>query len=366
MKNQVYYLLIIILFMFSVSMSAQKDFGNSVKGNITEKGTNKPIQGAEVYFSQTSYFALTDAAGNFEIKNIIPGNYFMVITYKDFVPLGSNLYIEKGNKYPVNGAMDPLPADVKTKMNAPKPSNFDSDYMKFERIFIGQTAYMGSCKVENPEVMNFNWKDAVIEGQSNGAIVFTHKKFGYRIHCNINNFYYDTKQLNRGLDYSLYFEEMKPKDEDELDDWQDYRKEAYVGSIHHFLWAFRNEKLKDEDYEVFTLRSLGPDAMMSDGMDAASNAENQFQNKILSFSEISLGDVDDNQKMFTINGFLKVVYKPRSYSKETSFVQVPSQGSLTLDREGFTDVDMPFNFYGKWSRGGISNMLPKEYRAKQK
>jgi len=353
-----------ILFLISGAAFAQKEFSNSIKGNITDKSTGKPLQGVEVYLSQTCYFCITDANGNYEIKNVVPGNHLLAIHCKNFIPQGSPIYIEKGNNYPLNAALDHLPADIKAKFEAPKPSDFESDYKKFERIFIGQTAYMGSCKTENPEAMDFTWNNAVIEGRSNGLVVFTHKKFGYRIHCAINNFYYDTKQLTRGIDYSMYFEEMKPKDEDELDSWKDYRKEAYLGSLNHFLWAFRNDLLKQEDYEVFSLRSLGPDLMMSDGMDAAANAESQFQNKIMSFKEIALGDIDDNQKMFTINGFLKVVYKPRSYNRTTSFLQVPSQGSLTLDKEGFIDVDMPFNFFGFWGKNGISNVLPKEYRAK--
>lgn len=353
-----------IAILLSTSLLAQKEYENSVNGKIVEHSTGKPIEGAVVFLSQSCYFAKTDAAGIFEIKNIIPGSYQFVAVAKNHEPIISTMYIEKGNKYPMDGGMVPFTSEKQALFNSQKGSNFESDYLKFERHFIGQTAYMGSCRVENPDAMHFTWSGDVIEGSSNGLIVYNHSKFGYKLYCVVFGFRYDTKQLTRGIDYALFFEEMKPKDEDELETWEDYRKEAFEGSLNHFLWAFRNDRLEKEDYEVYTLRSLGPAAMMSDGMDEASNADSQFQNRILKFEEVSLGQVDGTQMMFTINGFLKVVFKPRSYSRTTSFLQVRTQGTMTLDQEGFTDVDMPFTCFGYWGKNGISNMLPKEYRAK--
>jgi hypothetical protein len=355
----------IVLIIFSSISFAQKDFSNSIKGKVIDSKTNKPIAGAVFYLTRTGYYAIADNNGNYEIKNIIPGSYQPVVSAKNYVPKMSTMYVDKANNYTINGNLQPLPADIISGFNEPKKSDFNSDYMKFERIIIGQTPYMGSCKVENPEAMNFKWNGDVIEGSSNGPIIFVNTKFGYKLHCIINSFWYDTKQSTRGLDYTLYFEEMKAKDDDEQEDWQDYRKEAYIGSLYHFLWALRNEKLVDEDYEIFIMRSIGSEAMMSDGTEAASDASSQFQNKVLSFSEISLGVVDENQIMFSINGYMKVVHKPRSYNREVSFLQVPSQATMTLDKEGWTDIDMPFTCYGLWGRNGISNLLPKEYRAKQ-
>ncbi|MBA4317889.1 MAG: hypothetical protein C0412_05765 [Flavobacterium sp.] len=365
MRKVISFSIVVMFLFFTVKTFAEKEYGNGVKGIITDRVTNKPVAGAAFYLSQSCYFSITDANGSFEIKNIVPGNYQIVISAKNYAPFLSNMYINGGNTYPLNNSIEPLPADLVAKINSPKSSDYESDYKKFERIIIGNTPYMGSCRVENPEAMRFSWNKEILEGRSNGSLVFVHKKFGYKLHCTILNFAYDTKQLTRILDYSLYFEPMTPKDTDEKEDWDDYRKEAYNGSLNHFLWAFRNDLIKKEDYEVFSLSSLGPEAKMSDGMDGAAESGSQFQKKILAFMEISLGNIDENQIMFGIAGFLKVVYKPRSYSKETSFLFIPSQSTLLLDKEGWTDAEMPFASYGLWGRNGISNMLPKEYRAKR-
>lgn len=364
MKKIFCYIIIMFVFAQTGISLAQKDYNNSVKGIITDK-QNKPVAGAVCYLSQTCYYSTTDANGNFEIKNIVPGNYTLAVTVKNFLPVTSNMFIDKGNPYTFNCSLNVMPTDEQARFASAVPSGFDSDYMKFERVFIGTTPYMGSCKVENPEVMRFKWNEDVINGSSNGPIVFVHKKFGYKLHCVVNSFSYDTRQLGRTLDFTVYFESMKPKDDDEKEDWDDYRKEAYNGSINHFLWAFRQDELEKEEYEVFSLRTLGNEAFSSDGTDAASEAGNQFQNRIRHFSEISIGAIDENQIMFSITGFLKVVHKPRSYSKEISFLQVPSQSTMTLDKEGWTDLDMPFVCYGLWGKNGISNLLPKEYRAKK-
>lgn len=363
MKKIMYLNLVVMLLLSTTMTFAEKEYGNSVKGTITDRATNKPVAGATFYLSQSCYSSITDANGSYEIKNIVPGNYQIVICAKNYKPFLSNIYINGGNTYPLNNSLEPFPAAQQAIFNSPKSSDFESDYKKFERIFIGNTPYMGSCKVENPDAMQFSWNKDVLEGRSNGSLVFVHKKFGYRLHCTILNFAYDTKQLTRILNYALYFEPMKPEDEDEQEDWDDYRKEAYSGSLNHFLWAFRNDLLIKEDYEVFSLSIIGPEAKMSDGMDAAAESGSQFQKRILSFNELSLGILDENQTMFGIAGFLKVVHKPRSYSKETSFLFIPSQSTLSLDKEGWPDVDMPFASYGLWMRNGISNILPKEYRA---
>lgn len=365
MKREYSITITVLFFVILTGLTyGQKNYGNSIKGTVIDKMTNKPIEGCTFFLSQTGYFSVTDAKGNFEIKNIIPGSYTPVFSCKNYVTQMNNLYFNKDQEYVINGSLDPLPANELAWFNSPKSSDHSSDFDKFERIFIGDTPYRGSCKVENPDVMNFKRNEDILAGKSNGFLTFKHTKFGYKIHCVIIAFSYNTKQLTKGIDYSVYFEDMTPKDEDEKEDWEDYRKEAYIGSINHFLWTLRNDKLKDEDYELFAMRSLGPEAFSSDGMDDASNASTQFQNRIMSFKEMQMGDVDENQTMFTINGFLKVVHRPRSYSRETSFLQVPSQATMTLDKEGWTDIDMPFTYYGLWGRNGISNLLPKEYRIK--
>ncbi len=77
------YLLITIFCVTQASIFAQSKNGG-LKGTITEFGTGETLPGVNILVIGTSFGAATDIDGNYEIKNIRPGEYAIRITYIGF------------------------------------------------------------------------------------------------------------------------------------------------------------------------------------------------------------------------------------------------------------------------------------------
>jgi TonB-linked SusC/RagA family outer membrane protein len=89
-----------------VSSAAQQ--GGSVTGVITNKQTDQPISGAQVFLQNTRYGALTDQAGRFAILNVPTGTYNATAQFIGFAEARqANVVVRAGAATQVSFALEP-------------------------------------------------------------------------------------------------------------------------------------------------------------------------------------------------------------------------------------------------------------------
>jgi hypothetical protein len=122
----------------------------------------------------------------------------------------------------------------------------------FNAHFIGNSALSADCKLLNPDVVKFRYsrKNNSIRAFSREKLIFENKALGYKLLYLLTKFEYNLDE--RSFFYSGYpqFEEMRPKNADEKKRWDKKRKEAYQGSIMHFMRALYHNKLEQEGFEI--------------------------------------------------------------------------------------------------------------------
>ncbi|MCK4754303.1 MAG: carboxypeptidase-like regulatory domain-containing protein, partial [Calditrichia bacterium] len=69
--------LIIVLFLFITT----RLFASVIVGKISSSINGAPIIGANIYLENTSFGAVSNNKGEFEIKNVPPGEYTIIATY---------------------------------------------------------------------------------------------------------------------------------------------------------------------------------------------------------------------------------------------------------------------------------------------
>ncbi|MDW8302808.1 MAG: carboxypeptidase-like regulatory domain-containing protein, partial [Bacteroidia bacterium] len=77
--HKIYFVLLfstIILLLGLSSSQAQ----SAIRGTVVEYETNEPIAGAKVYIPGTPFSSITDNEGKYEIQDIPPGDYELVVT----------------------------------------------------------------------------------------------------------------------------------------------------------------------------------------------------------------------------------------------------------------------------------------------
>lgn len=68
-----------------------------LKGVVTQKNNHQPMPGASVYFSGTTTGTATNNKGEFQIKNLKPGDYDLVVSFSGFSRQNQKIAIEPGN-----------------------------------------------------------------------------------------------------------------------------------------------------------------------------------------------------------------------------------------------------------------------------
>lgn len=113
-------LLLICMFLLTGFAFAQNQ--GTVKGRITDLDlNNEPMLYANVQVKNTSWKTETNFHGNFEIKNIAPGDYTLVISYLGYDTVEVPIVVENNSVTEVYNGMETKKlsiADMSTENNA--------------------------------------------------------------------------------------------------------------------------------------------------------------------------------------------------------------------------------------------------------
>lgn len=95
--------LVAIMLLISVTFANAQ---NAVlKGVVTQKEKQQPMPGASVYFSGTTIGTATNNKGEYQIKNVKPGEYELVVSFSGFSRFKKKIAIKEGNNV-LNFAME--------------------------------------------------------------------------------------------------------------------------------------------------------------------------------------------------------------------------------------------------------------------
>ena len=85
-------LFILFLIFNSLLLSGQKN--TSVSGTVNDSKTINPIENAEIIIKETNKGTISDASGYFEINNIVPGKYNIVVKYLGYKDLNKKINLK--------------------------------------------------------------------------------------------------------------------------------------------------------------------------------------------------------------------------------------------------------------------------------
>ncbi|ARS40585.1 energy transducer TonB [Sphingobacteriaceae bacterium GW460-11-11-14-LB5] len=120
----------LLLILFSVlSLSAFAQTSSSISGTI--KDGKEVIVGATIQIKETKIGATTDQSGYYEIKNIQPGSYTIVVSYIGFIQESKNITVKQGQIVKIDFSLkkdqkqlNDVAVNGKTKTQEVKESGF--------------------------------------------------------------------------------------------------------------------------------------------------------------------------------------------------------------------------------------------------
>jgi hypothetical protein len=225
-----------------------------VSGIVKDGETGKPIAGASVFISNSSIGTIATVDGNYQL-HIPPGKYDIVFSAVGYQTrlisslLNDSLSIVK--LFPKVNELESVTVRTYDKNGWQNWGRF------FLENFIGTTQFSDDCKLLNHSVLRFyhDRSTGIISVIAKDVLVIENKSLGYNIRYQLEELTYNTKtRILQFIGYP-YFEEMEGNDRKKRR-WQSNRKEAYEGSLMHFMRAFFRNKIIEEGFEVHRLKKV--------------------------------------------------------------------------------------------------------------
>jgi len=319
-----------------------KNNGNGyfISGTVTDKN-GQPVAGATVFLGQTQKTTASDANGGFSIYNIPNGSYQLVVKMMGFNTWNDNIVINGANTAIKITLVEENRLLNEVSVTA-KPN--DSKYLEtFLRYFIGDSENSSQCKLTNPGVLRFSYKNNVLTASATDMLIIENRGLGYRIRYSLSAFTYDyIKRITYYAGFP-YFEELEGSNS-QKQQWLINRENTYQGSVMHFFRSIVNNNLTGQDFATY------------DGTGITGIGRSDFA--------VALGSL---WPMHPIGDGIVYVKPQKSilvdFEKATEGISkiTPEADSVIIDANGgFTSTSLLFSGY--WAGKAIAEMLPLDYQ----
>lgn len=227
-----------------------------LQGNVVSN-TNEPLEGASVYFNNTTIGTITNSEGNFELK-AKEGSYTLVVSYLGYKT--KQLQITSKNTLQKTTIKleeeDNLLNEVVIKKIV-YDDTWKYNLSRFKQAFLGRTKLASECKIINEKdiYFDYNHKTNTFKTFCKHPLQIKHLGLGYKITYDLADF---TLQNNQ-LFFSGYakYENLKSSVKNK---WKKNRLEAFNGSQMHFLRSLLSQNLKEDGFVINQFkRVLNPD-----------------------------------------------------------------------------------------------------------
>lgn len=360
-----------------------------VQGIVIDSETKKPLAGASVFISNTSVGTVASADGSYELR-IPPGTYEIVFSAVGYqTKVFSSSLIDSLNEVNLLPKIKELEDVVVKTYDKNGWQNWGQFFLEY---FIGRTQFSDDCKLNNHSVLRFYFDKTagIITITAKDVLNISNEALGYNIKYQLEQFTYDTRtKILRFEGYPL-FEQMQGPGR-KMRKWERNRKEAYEGSLMHFMRALYQNKLKEAGFEVHKLkkiRNLEKDRIRKIiRIGKAADSSKYYDNILSQPDEFDVmnaatltGDsiayaVDSFTVGLSFNDYLDVTYtKKNAHPKYLSiFSKAPKEMTSQLTMVGYDEVLIQYTGsylpaqallalgYWSWSEK-IATMLPFDYK----
>jgi hypothetical protein len=252
MKSRLLLAVVLSLLFLAVESFAQHK-GITISGKVTDAATGQPLSYATVFLANTTLGTMTGKDGEYKIDHIPFGTYNAVFSFMGYEIQTKQFHSYKEKSFSFDVDLRPKVINVsQVDVLAKSPDEWKRRLKVFIREFLGETDNAELTKILNPEIIEFKGKGTTaFEAYSDSVIKIENKTLGYVVYMLLEKFSYDSNKDVRWICYPR-FEEMTPSSSGEKEEWEENRKNSFLGSQKHFLLSLINKNLANESFKVYT------------------------------------------------------------------------------------------------------------------
>lgn len=253
-------------------------WSQSIKGTVSDEKTGEKLPFATVFFNNSSVATETDVEGSYGLKNLLEGNYQLIVRIMGYKSYTHQITIEKATNIVLDiklSAEEKILEEI--KITTKRDKTWESQFKVFENQFLGNFAPENVCKIVNPWVLDFTSEKGVLIAKAQDVLEINNPSLGYQIRYSLNTFRFDGSQVffNGYAEFSNLFS----NDSRQKSQWEAKRQEAYLGSDIHFFKTLKNQTALREGFEFFVDKP---------GEDPSKRSPFFFQNQLKKLDKVSL------------------------------------------------------------------------------
>lgn len=301
-----------------------------VSGTVTDSKTKKPVAEVEVFIQGTTHSAISNEGGLFELQDIHPGFYDLVLCKKGYTVFKSSIRLQAGKAYALNLSINQAQKD---KAKNGKNENSEQVLQRLKEAIVGRENE-ASFIILNVEALSLTKDNNGVSVKSSEPLMINNFSLGYQMryffrYCLIR----DNKVEITGC---FYFIPMQATGSDQDREWTADRLKAYQGSARHFFKAMTEGKTEQEGFQCFEKidRPINASAMIA-------------PSSISGYNKIVLPDT--------------VLVTFRSNEGKVSSSRLLPHGLLTVNGDGILLKSENLEMSGSMKYSGEIGPLPMDY-----
>jgi hypothetical protein len=377
---------------------------NRVSGTVVNGSDGKPLPGASIFINNGSNGTVTDAEGKFNLAGITSSNFELVVSFVNYQTIVVKITPENiGKRFRIE--MEPKPQELQEVVIGPILKDGWQVWGKtFTEYFIGTSKNASQCVIKNPKVLRFRYdkKNQVLKVTALDKMIILNNALGLQIDYQLEEFRYDGKARMMSFYGYSSFKKMTSKRSRKQEEWINKRREAYNGSMMHFIRSVYLNKTEQEGFELRQLiRLYKSDTLMRPYYDSIMAGlktifdpalysmqlmkEGQFSRdpiiyilgkQSLPCDSIRTYDTTSKSWYLTFQNNLQLVYKKEfetdeyaqqmgqkgtSRKYQTSILHLPNRTAVLIEKNGlyFDPLDLFSEGYLGWEK--MAEMLPNDY-----
>ncbi|MDQ6814536.1 MAG: carboxypeptidase-like regulatory domain-containing protein [Bacteroidota bacterium] len=376
-----------------------------IMGTVVNGADSKPLQGASIFINGGSNGTLSDAAGNFLLQNVTVANFELVVSYVNYQTIVVKIAPENINKR-FRIEMEPKPQELQEVVIGPVLKDGWQTWGKtFTDFFIGTSKNASQCTIKNPKDLRFRYdkKNETLRVTAVDKLIIINNELGLQIDYQLEEFRFQRKaSMTTFYGYSS-FKNIASKRSKKQQIWINKRREAYNGSLTHFIRAIYNNSTQNEGFEMRHLVRLRKEdsllrpfydsimlglhtvfdtttysmQLMKEGTFAKDPIIYVLGKQLVSCSSIRVYDTASKGWYLLFQNDLQLVYKNEFEKEEyaqqmgqitharryqTSILHLPNHRAVLIEKNGlyFDPLDLFSEGYIAWEK--MAEMLPIDYQ----
>ncbi len=348
------------------SLGAQPSVTATLRGTVVDSTSGTPLPGAHVFVATSMIGTTTDGDGRFRLPGVPTGVQRLYASMLGYEPATVDTLVRAEQTLTLRLQLKPTVLEAEgVVVEAERDEKWRDRLATFERLFIGTSRNADHCTLMNPEVLRFEdgWLKP-FRAEASAPLIIENHALGYRIRYFLKAF--SAQGATVKWDGEPLFMPLVPKDSAEAAKWHRNRRDAYHGSLRHFLRALLHDRLDDAGFIVHRLPPVSGFRSVGREMKFPVSADDLLE----SVPDTSLWRLD-------VHGRLEIIYPEEQESEaflrwqrrihhdvpgpQTSFIEL-NEPHVTVDATGEIVEPYGATVFGYFAFERLADLTPQEYR----